>query len=164
MMRNARWWHTALALLGTGACASPPAGPTPVAGPPTVEALAPGTELRVSQGGRRVEGVLASVDGDSIRLRRDGQLHALARTPADTVWARARRTHNTARTGLLLGLVVGGIVFAAMRQDPVTDGYAVPASLGVAGVLVAIGLLGDAAQGAPWLQVDPLTATIPSSP
>ncbi len=163
-MRIHRWWHAALALLVTGACASPPAGPAPVAGPPAVEALAPGTVLRVSQGGRRVEGALASVDGDSIRLRRDGQLHALARTPADTVWTRARRTHNTARTGLLLGLVVGGIVFAAMRQDPVTDGYAVPASLGVAGVLVAIGLLGDAAQGAAWLQVDPPPVATPSSP
>lgn len=163
-MRLAYRWQATVALLAAGACASPPVGPTPVAGPPTVEALAPGTVLRVSHGGRRVEGVLASVDRDSIRLRRDGQLHALARTPADTVWIRARRTHNTARTGLLLGLVVGGIVFAAMRQDPVTDGYAAPASLGVAGVLVAIGLLGEAAQGAPWLQVDPPPATIPSSP
>lgn len=163
-MRIPRRWPATLALLATGACASPPAGPTPVAGPPTVDAMAPGTLLRVSQGGRRVEGILASVDADSIRLRRDGQLHALARTPADTVWTRARRSHNTARTGLLLGLVVGGIVFAAMRQDPVTDGYAVPASLGVAGVLVAIGLLGDAAQVEPWQQVDPPPATTPASP
>ncbi len=67
-----RWWHAALTLLGTAACATPPAGPTPVAGPPTVEALAPGSTVRVSQGGRRVEGILASVDADSIRLRRDG--------------------------------------------------------------------------------------------
>ncbi len=55
-------------------------------------------------------------------------------------------------------------MFAAMRQDPVTDGYAVPASLGVAGVLVAIGLLGDAAQVEPWQQVDPPPATTPASP
>ena len=163
-MRPPRWWHAALTLLGTAACATPPAGPTPVAGPPTVEALAPGSTVRVSQGGRRVEGVLASVDGDSIRLQRDGQLHALARTPADTVWTRARGTHNTARIGLLLGLVVGGIVFVAMRQDPVTDDYAAPASLGVAGVLVAIGLLGDAAQVEPWEQVEPPPAATSTTP
>ena len=127
-----------------------------------VEEIAPGTLVRVSQGGERTVGFLASADRDSLRLEQDGRRWALARTTADTVWTRARRTHTTARTGLLLGLVVGGIVFLAMRQDPVTDDYAAPASLGVAGVLVAIGLLGDAAQVEPWEQVDPPPAAAPS--
>lgn len=163
-MRLARRWYAAVVLVCATACASPPAGPTPAPGPVTVEGLAPGTLLRVGQGGEYVTGFLASVDGDTIRLQRDGRLHARARARADTVWIKGRRTHNTARTGLVLGLVVGGIVFIAMRQDAETRGFATTGGLGVAGVLVAIGLLGDAAQDAPWLQVDPPPATPPSSP
>lgn len=163
-MRVTRWWHAILALVGTAACASPPAGPTPVQGPPALEHLAPGTLLRLSQGGTRSVGFLASVDADSIRLEQDGRRWAVARTSADTVWIRSRRSHSTARTGLVLGVVVGGIAFFSMRQDPEARGFAAPAGLGITGGLVGIGVFADALQSDPWQQVAPPPAVAPSSP
>ena len=163
-MRVARWWHAALISLATGACAAPLAGPAPVEGPPALDALAPGTLLRLSQNGTRSVGFLASVDADSIRLEQDGRRWAVARTSADTVWIRSRRSHSTARTGLVLGVVVGGIAFFSMRQDPEARGFAAPAGLGIAGGLVGIGVFADALQSEPWQQVAPPPAVAPSSP
>jgi len=163
-MRAHHWWRAVLALLATGACASPPAGPTPVEGPPTLGDLAPGTFLRVSQGGERTVGFLASVDRDTLRLEQDGRRWALARSASDTVWVKARSGYSNAGTGVMIGAAVIGLLTLALRNNPEGSGIPSAGALKLVGLLFGLGLVADIASPNTWKQLDPPPAAAPVAP
>lgn len=149
-------------LLANAACANryvpPPPAPEAPPEPLTrirLDSLPAGTELRVATSGHRLEGRLAVVTADSLRLSRPFGDTVLTRVDIASAWQRGKESYEGTKSGAVAGLALGLLMLIAASQgaQPESNADGARFALLLVGGGLGLGILIDTLSPAGWLPV-----------